>query len=316
MPTINLGYFKQHYKILTAFAVLIAVYLIQVINVSPTDAEMAKYNLSSTQLVLISLTVALPNVIIWLIGLVGYLKLNTYANNIKQSKDGAAMRRLSWGILWLLLWLPITSVAGNILESLAAAYPGFAFTAKLLDLYIGIAILLPAYYFLFDGSRQITGLVKKTKKQKENLATKNLGREALLGVYAVVSAAYIYALFSRNGLTGGQPVDYLPDWVYLLTAVLPRLTMWLLGLMAVWNLYTYGGQIMGKIYSKSFQAIAVGLIMITVGLIAVVLISTAGLIGYSLGTILAIVYTLLIVVATGYVLVAVGATGLSRIEKV
>lgn len=307
-----MNFLKRHLTIYTSFLVLIVLYLINVINISATDANVAKYNLSQSQAFYLVLGIALPYVIIWLIGLAGYIRLNEYYWAIKNSSDGKAVSWLSWGILWLLLWLPITSVLGGYLDKFARYHIGFTTSAMMIKLYVGVAILFMAYSMLYFGSRRLVGTLRRPAKAR----SRKIWGSLAVAVYLLGAAIYIYVLFKPNGITGGNPVNYMPDWVYLITAVVPRLVMWLMGLAAVWNLYFYAKWVTGRLYKRSFRVVAFGLALIIASLVAVVLITAlSDTPSFGLRAILEIIYGLLLVVATGYVLVAIGASHLRQIEK-
>lgn len=307
-----MNFLKRHLTIYFTFSVLIALYLLNAVNISATDADIAKYHLSQTQAFYLVLGLALPYVIVWLIGLAGYIRLNEYYWAIKNSSDGKAVSWLSWGILWLLLWLPITSVLSGYLDKYSRYHIGFTTPSMMIKLYVGVAVLFLAYAMLYFGSRRLASTLRRPSKNRH----RKIWGWLAVAVYMLGAAIYIYVLFKPGGITGGNPVNYMPDWLYLITAVVPRLVMWLMGLAAVWNLYFYAKWVTGRIYKRSFRIVAFGLGLIIASLVAVVLMTAlSDAPSFDLRAILEVVYGLLLVVAAGYVLVAIGATHLRQIEK-
>src|SRR4051812_4705150 len=97
------------HRLLTALFVAFSVlYVVQSSVLSQDRMALQRYNLSDAQGALLSLTVALPYIIIWFIALVGYLRLKTYARTIADSKDGAAFNLICAGLLGLTVWLPLS----------------------------------------------------------------------------------------------------------------------------------------------------------------------------------------------------------------
>jgi hypothetical protein len=106
------------YKRLTAiFTILAVAYFVLTITLPSNKTTLTKYHLTSGQDIILTLTIALPYLIIWYVAFTGYLRFKSYTDTIKKSKDGVAFNTISTGLLWLVLWLPISTIVGTITSS-------------------------------------------------------------------------------------------------------------------------------------------------------------------------------------------------------
>src|SRR5688572_2158236 len=113
----------RHKKTTALFILFAAFYIAQILLVSPDRATLAKYDVTEAKLTLLSLTIALPYILIWFIALVGYESLKSYAAGIAGSKDGKGFRTITLGILFLTLWLPLSTLAGRAASQLYQSDP-------------------------------------------------------------------------------------------------------------------------------------------------------------------------------------------------
>jgi hypothetical protein len=105
------------------YLLLTVIYVVESL-VRPVDkAAMSRYHLSSSGAHAVVIGVILPYVIIWLVALVGCLRLRSYANSLGDSKDGKAFRTIGTGIAWFTLWLPISTLASGIATGIYNTYP-------------------------------------------------------------------------------------------------------------------------------------------------------------------------------------------------
>lgn len=301
------------YKSISAlFIALSAVYLAAIIFEGPDKAILAKYDLTATQLVWLSLTVALPYVIIWFIALFGYLRFRWYSAAIKDSSDGAAFAVISRGLLLLSVWLPVSAVSSTLAKHLYQAHPSYTSTMVILVNYANVALLFTAFLIINSGARKLLGVVKNTVNAVSQRTTiLYLVFSGLYGMLTLEDSA-------RHAPTHSVAIAsyYLPDWLIVTTIVIPRLIMWFLGVQAIEDIMMYRKKVKGKIYKLALQNVARG---ITAVIIATILLrcfeSLSSPIGeLSLGLVVLLVYLLLVALAIGYVLIYRGARSLQKIE--
>jgi hypothetical protein len=298
-------------KLVIAFILLGVIYLVQVLTVSSNDQALRRYHLSVTQAVLLSLAIVVPYMIIWAIALVGYLRFRHYVRSIRASRDGQAMFLVMCGLFWLLLWLPLNSIAGNLTTKLSSSHPSWSIGLHRADLLFQLSILFLAFVFLYLGSRHILSL-RDGRPTERSL----LWKQGFYTLYACCSALYIFVIFTISGRRHQPASPYFSDLFLLCLVMVPRLIMWFLGIHAVWNLRAFSRNTVAKIYGEAFKYVAAGVGLVILALVAIGVLDTGNEMShYSLGSILAIVFVLLVVMAAGWLILARGTGKLERIEQ-
>jgi hypothetical protein len=303
------------YKRLTAtFIVLSIAYFVLSITLPLNKAALTKYHLTSGQDIILTLTITLPYLIIWGIALIGYLRFKAYSDAIKESRDGAAFHTISSGLLWLALWLPLSAVVGTITSGYYRGHVSSTPEMVSLNNYISVIILFIAFWRLQIGSRQLIGSLRKPNLRLPQLMTM---------LFISFSALYLLLVLhdpARQFPTRSVPVAsyYLPDWLTVLTIVIPTLITWQLGMQALFNIYLYRNNVKGRIYKDAFNNLGNGFTSVIVVLVVLRCFESLSshLTKLSLGPILLIVYLLLIALSIGYILIFRGARSLHRIEEI
>jgi hypothetical protein len=301
-------------KLTGLYVVLILIYLFQTLVAPVNKLTLSKYHIDSAQARALTLTIAIPYIIIWSVALIGYLRLNSYVKLIKKYKDGAAFRTIGRGILWLGLWLPLSTIINNFFFEYYSSH--HAATANLVRLnnYLNLVILFGGFWLVYKGSGQLLALVKKRPDFSAH--------QTLALVFIAFSALYVFLTLqdvARHHPTHAVAVAsyYEPDWLIILTIIIPRLLYWFLGAQAVQNIYLYRRKVKGRLYQHALNNLAIGL----GGVVAVTILLrclqslSAPLERLSLSLLLAIVYVLLILISVGYVLIAKGAKSLQQLEE-
>jgi hypothetical protein len=295
------------------YLLFIAIYILQAILPAPDKLMLAKYSVSVMQIKLLGLSVEIPYILIWIISLLGYLRLKTYAGLIQNSKDGVAFRVIARGLLLLSLWLPLSAVSSNIFSEIYRYHPSATASLVRVDAYFNLLILFLGFLFIYLGTNKLLPLIPRTRFQIP-----------LPVILAFIAFSVLYTFLTlhdpaRSMPTRSVPVAtyYEPDWLIVTTVIIPRLISWFLGLHAAYAIHLYSQRIKGKLYQPSLKSLALGLS----GLIASIILLrclqslSAELEELSLGLLLGLVYILLIIIAVGYVLIAKGAYKLQMIEE-
>lgn len=302
----------KYKKITGLFVLFSAIYLIQAVFTEPDQAALDKYNISAAQAVLLGLTIAIPYVVIWFFALLGYVRLRFYTESIRHSEDGEAFTMISRGVAWLALWLPVSAVAGGLVSRHYTAHPEAAPLMVMLNNYLNLALLFPAFLLTYLGATKLLGVVKRLHAALPPW---------LFLVFIAFAALYTFLVLhdpARQVPTDGVTVAayYLPDWLIVTSFVIPRLIMWFLGIQAVYYVYLYSRKIKGSIYRQALSHLAQGIggvVLATIVLRGVQSLSSP-LSQANLAVLLIIIYLLLIVLSVGYVLIAKGARNLQRLE--
>jgi hypothetical protein len=287
-------------------------YLGQIIFIKPDQAILNKYHISVTTDIFLALAIAIPYVVIWIVSLIGYQRMDSYIANIRGSKDGEAMNLVGIGILLLAIWLPVTTLLDSLIRHASTFHLTVANAVRISN-YANILLLLPAFVICYVGSRRLLELIRSWR---------------MPSTIAYVTTAYIaFASFytwlvlhdpvRKFGVHGVNATFYEPDWLILLTIVIPRLIMWYYGILTVYNLYLYRTRVNGSLYREAIGLLALGL----GGVVSIAIILrlfqsvTTTLNNLSLGQLVLVVYILLILIATAYVFIAKGAQKMQRLEE-
>ena len=301
---------KFRSKTFYSFVILAIIYASINLLAAPPRTTLQKYNVSSTSLHLLNLTVVVPVVSIWFVALYGYQKLRKYTSYIQDNKnrESTAVLTLTRGIMILAYWLPINSTLSAILNLLARHHPALLPYATITINYLALLLPLIAILFISRGARALTDASKQRPPQN--------GVNIMAIVLIIAGVLYGYLVASAR--THIDSIYHLPLVVVLLTLVVPYIFCWFLGLLAAYEIHLYTKKVRGVIYRKSWNALAFGIMWIILfSILLQYLTSVSAKLGnLSLAWLLVLIYTILPVMAIGYVFVAVGAKRLTKIEEV
>jgi hypothetical protein len=286
----DLGRLILRYKLISAlFGAMAVLYVVQSLLAPVEAATLHKYHVSSFRLHELTLAVGLPYVVIWIIALVGYLRLRAYTETLGKSKDGVAFGLITKGVFWFTFWLPLSA-----LTSAAGSYAIFYHSSATeniirLEVYSNVLLLVPAFIYVFQGSKALLRITRARQMPFRQAAT----------------GASIYATY------------YMPDWLILVTIVIPRLMLWLVGILALCNILAYRQKVAGIIYRDALRHLVLGLggVIFLVILMRLIQSLNNPLGELSLAGVLLVVYLLLLLMSVAYVMVAKGAKKLLIIEE-
>lgn len=305
--------YLRYWRATVAVTGLAIIYLLQALLVKPDPAILNKYHISAGQLIGVTMAVLLPYVIIWFIALSGYLSFRCYTDTIRKSKDGEAFREIRRGLLWLLMWLPVSAVYTSLATQYYHVHPESTANLIRANIYINLFLLYPGFILVNRGSQKLKELVKSTIQTPTR--TYNL-------IFLAFSSLYTFLVVSDPAAqhsTASTPIAsyYMPDWLIVVAVVIPRLILWYLGVQAAQNIYAYKRKVKGIIYKHALTNMARGIAGVVFATIALrsyqSLSSQVG--ELSLGLVLVVVYILLIIIATAYLLIAKGSKSLAKIEN-
>ncbi len=298
-------------KYLRLFIVFIAIYVLFTLLPAPTQQVLAQYHLSPMRARLISTTVVLPVIGIWLVALYGFITLKEYAVLIKNTKDGAAMNTISKGILWLALGPPLAAAASAVTSYLVKQHSTWLASTTIINNYISLLTMAIGLYFVSEGAEQLVALVrKKPSKREQNI---------LVLIFITLSALYAHLIVSQPIHSNmGTKVYYMANILVILTIAIPYLYIWYRGLLGAYYIYHYQKQVQGHIYKRGllFLASGISVVVLTSIFIRLLVTISARITTLNLTPVLLIIYGFLILSACGYVLIALGAKKLRKIEEV
>ena len=297
----------SYFLLLLAYA-LLAFFL----PINPTTLK--HYHLTASSAHWWVLSIIIPLILIWLLIFYGYSRLYRYASTISQSKEGQGMMYLVTGLGIIAFGYPITSIVSNVLSFVSRNHPHFLSTATIINNYLSLLLSLTAFLFISWSARKFTDSIKMRPSQ--------IAIYILSIAFICVGVAYCYMVF-RNapglGLSAGRSVAYyLPNWLLLLTVVVPYIFIWFIGLLAAYELHIYEKKVRGIIYKQSMKLVSAGLAAIIVSSVFTQFLVTLSnqLLRLRFRSLILLIYLLLIVISLGYILVAAGAKKLQKIEEV
>jgi hypothetical protein len=306
---------RKHKIVIAILIVLSCIYLVQVLALPPQTASLEKYHLTAASARLISLTFMLPLMAVWAVALMGYMRIRDYADSIRKTKDGAALDKLSQGLLALALWMPTNTVVQGTLNRLRFSHPTMTEEVIITNNYLNIILLIIVGYLIWQGSRKLLAAIK--------VSPKTINRNFLYVGTAAVGAVLSFLVLMNPAKTippdsGGPAAYYLPTWLLITTVLIPYIAIWYLGMEAVQNIHVYRYRVKGIIYKSALGYIAsgVGVSAISVLTVRSLAAQTAWFSTLTLKLILIIVYGLVIMIGIGYLLVWIGAKKLQLIEDV
>lgn len=279
----------------------------------PSVDTLSKYHLSQLQAHLLLLTIAVPYVLIWMVGLIGFLKLHVYTKFLKAGKDARGFKTLMAGVFMLTVWLPFSTLLSTTSANYYAHHAAATAWLVRFDNYANIVFLLVAFYLVHLGSTRLLAITRVKRGGMSHRQT---------ALYVIFAALYVFVVFNDSvrqvaATDTTTATYYLSDWWILLTIVIPRLYMWFLGFSAAANMILYRQEVKGAIYRDALRLLALGItgIVGTTVLLRIVQSLSTTLNELSLTLLLLLLYLLLTIIAGGYVLLAKGAERLRKIEE-
>lgn len=299
---------RKNYWLIALF-LLLGVGYVWLSLITPTDRPvLAEAHLSHAQIVILILAVILPYISIWLVGLVGYIRLHDYAALIRKTPDGQPLKRIATSVLGVLVSLPLMSIANSTAQVLQGHHINAATQVRLVGVYAVVLLLMVSFYVLMKSTNALLAQTGQTYRYVP---------PAIALTVMALGGLYVYFVLTNPLFENGPVAGHLPAWLVMDTIVLPRLLAWYWGINAVWNLYQYAKIVKGKIYRLAFNYVALGLGVVMVMIILLQYLQAVSYVAtLPIGAILLLVYLLLILASAGFMLVARGGNELAKIEEV
>ncbi len=292
------------------FIVLAVIYVILTATL-PTDPEvLRRYQISQQNAHLLTLTLAIPMVLIWLFALYGYLKFYDYSLTIRQSREGRGFNRLSRGLMVLIFSLPFVASMSSVFTYISNRNHSLLPTLTITRNYISLLFPFIAFLLIANGAEL---LIKTLRPKTLHQAIPKFGLVACI----ILSSVYTWLITTRP-VSSANDIYYLPTVLILTTLAIPYVFIWCRGALAAYHLYMYKSKVKGKIYREALNSLALGMgtiILLSIMLQLLVTVS-ARLTKLNLSPLLSLIYLLVALTAIGYGLIARGAKKLKQIEEV
>jgi hypothetical protein len=270
-------------------------------------ATMRTFELSTLKYRLLSLTVLIPMSLIWFAAFYGYSKLRAYTRTIHDTPDGQHVAKITTGLLFLVIGLPVTSLSSSVLAILVEHNHSWIAAGTIVKNYLTLLFPLLGFMYISRGARGLSELAG----QRPSYWATNL----LAAIFIILGIVYSYVILHSQNI---ETLYHLPVWLVLSTLAGPYLFMWNIGILAAFEVYLYSRKAPGVLYRRTWQQLALGIgaIMIMQITVQYVTLITVQFTQLRLLRLLIIIYILLASLSVGYILVALGAKRLQKIEEV
>ncbi|HEX7259536.1 MAG TPA: hypothetical protein VF272_01235 [Candidatus Saccharimonadia bacterium] len=302
---------KRNSRFYAALGLISLIYVLLSLS-SPVADSARNFNATTFQFRAIQISVIIPVIIIWSVALWGSLKFKRYAQNIIESQDGQALHSVANGLIALVFGLALNSMIQAVQPLLRGSsyFNEWVIFAN----YLELAVVLVSFYMIYRGALKLVSLVQ----------FKGFARAQAGVILALVGLGTLYAwLLAMNPYRQASPDItrivplYLPDWLIVVSIIVPYLLAWYMGLMAAMSILLYQRNAPGIIYRRSARHLSFGMLAIATSSVLLQMLSAIGpsLSHLGLNSILLILYLLIIAYGFGHIMVAYGAKQLAKLEE-
>ncbi len=306
---------KKDLFIYGAIIVLWSGYLLLTV-LQPNTPNPLTGSLSTFQVMLLRLSIALPYLFIWLVAFYGGLALRTYTAALADLDERHALRRVATGIFILAAGLLITTFLSSTRQLLQVRESDLVPMITILINYAYILIPLVSFSYFFTGAQGMAHKVRADGLSFGETLTPLAG--ALM-----VSGTYAWLVFTNPNremaLNASTPATYsLSDPIIIATIIIPFFLSLLLGFLSLAHFTRYLKNVTGIVYKAATARFITGIFLVILGGIILQILLSLGsrLLGFGLGTILGIIYLFLAVQAGGYIFIALGSKKLTAVEQI
>jgi hypothetical protein len=292
--------------ILILLPLVAAIYVFIVIKA--TDILYANSGNHDRQLI-INLSIAIPEIIIWVIAALSSVKFKSYTEKIKDSPDGKALSYIADSLLFLTLYVIIRSTTGNVIALFKNT--DSLNTIIYVENYLPLAIGLVSAALLLVGTIRLRSMVRYSFK-KVNIAIIALLYLAVCIAFSWHFYGSFYQLVAQNGI----PRFVGPRSLMMYTYVVPLMLKWGLLLAACVFLYIYSTSVTGLVYNRMFKNLYRGIVLVFIVTFLVQLIIDSNDDINKFNVPLLIIYLMLVLAVVGFIEIYRGASHLRKIEEV
>lgn len=280
----------------------------------PIDkAAITKYNISTAAIRNLSLTIIIPMIAIWCSAFYGFSRVKHYAKAVSQTDEGPAFTRIAQGLGVLAFSLPINAIVTSTINGILVNHQSYVIPLTIIKNYWTIVLPLIAFSLIFRGSLHLS---EKVRRRKDAAPYK---QEIWTFGVILMTSLFTWLVIARPA-DDRTPLNVyqLPDWLIVLTLIVPYLYTWLRGIFSTYYIGYYQQNVKGSIYRSSLKRLSTGIfVVVCVNILIQVIISvSARLFRLHLTPLLLIVYLLIVMYAVGFGLIASGAKKLKKIEDV
>ncbi len=304
--------FNKYYLI---YVLIALVYCSLILLIPPDASVLTKYGISAAQVKLLSLSLAVPILLIWWLGFFGFIKLKQYAYSIRSNKDGKSFEQISNGLMVMAIGSPLISIISSYSNYVGQRNPAWTSYSVILSNYLTLAMVFFTFYLIQQGANKLAAILKGKERSSTDVLIK-----LLFALFAVLYIHFTLQNPARQFPTPGisKAAYYLSDSLLVITIIIPYLFVWWYGIRSTYLIRLYSNKVKGVVYKQSLGLLSAGLGTVVIAYMFLRFLTsfTTQLNSWSLKALLIVLYVLIAVLGLGYGLIAAGAKRLKKIEEV
>lgn len=294
------------------FVLVVVFYLFLILVLPASKTVMYQYRLDSVGYRSLLLTLAIPSIIVWGIGLYGVQQLTLYAQRLIGTARGYAFDRMALAMRILVWSLPVTAIFSSLVLAAGISYPALLKVSVIVLNYTLLGFALVSFSLLSGGTR---ALLLEHKFTMTSAAARVISL-----LFVVLGSLYCFFVFrnlNTDSLTAIQGPYFLPTWLVVLTLLIPFLYAWFCGLLAAFELHHISRMSEGVWYRQALVWLAAGITLVIAGGTSAQYIQTinpqAGY--FSVNWLLALSTFIRVITGAGFAVLAIGAKKLQQLEE-
>lgn len=308
---------KSKIYLQTYFLITFILWIIyQIISFStPVSESASTLGLSLLQIRLVQLSISIPILATWLIGIWGSINLWLFSDSLDERSTKKSFRRISVGIGIL--------VSASILSTIIGAGQNYIDVPEVTR----STTIIRNYVYVFPTLVSLTLFYISSKSLARSVKIDQIS--SLKYTVAVLISLSITALYSWFILTNPlrqsssdpslSPTFYISDIMIFSTIVFPLFISWLLGILSIMYTDEYRGKVAGLVYQSATSMLVRGKFFIVITSMFIQLLLSLGssrLLGQNLSILLVIIYAFIVMQAAGYLFIGLGSKKLTTIENI
>jgi hypothetical protein len=258
---------------------------------------------------LISCTIALPEIIIWVIATLAALRFKYYSNQIRTSPDGRAMSLIATAMMYMVAYIILLTVFGSFVT--VSKNTSHLKLAVNLGNYIPLVVALLASGYFLAGAVRLNDLVPLRMKQRSRLL--------IVGAFALISTLYVWDFDNRvPHLQGHDGVPQFAASATLLTFTyaIPYVIVWAMGVFACISIANYARYTKGTIYRELLGNLYRGVLLVFICTFLAQLFIESDVSLEHFSFLLFLIYCLLLAGVAGFLLIYQASTRLQALENI
>lgn len=302
-------------RLIVVYVLLTLAYLYLAVALPSNQEKISSFGLSPLNARLVSLSLAIPLSLIWIVAIIGFVTLFNYSKVISEQPDGRALRLIAFGSLFLAIQSPVRTLIRSLMSCLVVYHPSWQHYVTPTSTYLNLILFGIAFVCISRGAHALADLV--------NLRPSLLTYHLLIIGFTTVGVLYSLATFIPHSLGHFDLFTsyhdfHLPLFVTVFTIVIPSLYLWFVALFAAYEMFSYQQKVRGLLYRQALRFLSIGIATVTIDAIFIQFVTTSSdkINHFNINTVIIFAYLTLFVLAVGFAMIARGARRLRKLEEI